>query len=438
MFGTLKFPKLSQKSLLEAFFTIGGRIVSVFIVIAATKFLTTFLSEAAYGQLALYSITATLPSTFFFGPLGQGIMRLFPVAKEKNELAPFHHQYLRLYRRGAGFILGAGVVAAFICWFSGETKWAIASLLIAVYNVFNALNYFQYGLQNAARKRILALGLETGDRVLQQSLAIGLLLWVSGDPLMVISGYLLAALVFSLVNHHYYQKSFPEIASPPAFEPKGRYSNDILQYSWPFIVFGIFFWFQNASDRWGLELLRSTESVGQYAVLNQIGFQSLTLIFGSIGYFLIPILFNKAGGLQNSQRVEEANQANNLFLWFNALLTFFLFVLFWFFGEEVVRLLSDEKYVEVVAPLLPFMVLAGGLFNFGQNYSNRFMLSMQTNLLLTPKILAAVVGCALNIAAAIFYGLPGLAAALILTQAIYVISLVIMWQWIGSGMLISK
>lgn len=427
MFALLKFPKLSQKGLIEAFFTIGGRILSIFIVIATTKFLTTFLSETAYGQLALYSITATLPSTFFFGPLGQGIMRFFPVAREKNEVGVFHQHYVRLYRRGTTLVIAAGAVASLICCFLAETKWAVACLLIAVFNVFNALNYFQYGLQNAARKRILALGLETGDRLLQQSLAIALLLWVSDDPLMVMVGYLLGSLIFMLINKYYYRRSFPETSSVSTLQPKGAYSKEILLYSWPFMVFGVFAWAQNASDRWGLELLQSTESVGQYAVLNQIGFQSLTLIFGSIGYFLIPILFNKAGNLQNKKRVEEANYMNNLFLWFNALLICLLFNLFWFFGQEIILLFSDEKYVKV-AHLLPFMVLAGGLFNFGQIYSNRFMLSMQTNLLLVPKILAAVVGCSLNIISAIFYGLPGLAGALILTQMLYVLVLMICWK----------
>lgn len=427
MFASLKLPKLSQKSLYEAFFTIGGRIFSVLIVIAITKFLTIFLSETAYGQLALYSITATLPSTFFFGPLGQGILRLFPVAREKNEVALFHQHYVRLYRRGTALVLTVGVAASLICCFLAETKWAAACLLIAVFNVFNALNYFQYGLQNAARKRILALGLETGDRLLQQSLAIVLLLWVSDDPLMVMVGYLLGSLIFMLINRYYYRQSFPETSSVSTLQPKGAYSKEILLYSWPFMVFGVFAWMQNASDRWGLELLQSTESVGQYAVLNQIGFQSLTLIFGSIGYFLIPILFTKAGNLQNKERVEEATHMNNLFLWFNALLTCLLFILFWFFDQEIILLLSDEKYVKV-AYLLPFMVLAGGLFNFGQIYSNRFMLSMQTNLLLWPKILAAIIGCSLNIMAVIFYGLPGMAGALILTQILYVLVLMIYWR----------
>jgi O-antigen/teichoic acid export membrane protein len=428
MFALLKLPEVSRKSLYEAFFTIGGRILSVLVVIASTKFLTTFLSEADYGQLALYSITATLPSAFLFGPLGQGIMRIFPVAKGKNEIGPFHSQYLHLFRTGAGFILAAGVVSALVCWLSGEIKWAVACLLIAAFNVFNSLNVIQYGLQNAVRNRTLALGLETGDRVAQQAIAIGLLLFVSSDPLVVIVGYLLSSFLFSLINRHYYRQSFPDAQSVISEQrPQGDYAKDILRYSWPFIVFGIFFWFQNASDRWALALLKSTESVGQYAVLNQIGFQSLGLLLNSVSYFLIPILFNKAGNLQNSQRVEEAHQVNNLFLWFNALLTLSLFILFLFFGKEVIRLLSDEKYVKV-AGLLPFMVLAGGLFNFGQSYSYRFMLSMQTHLLLMPKIVAAVVGCALNIVAVIFYGLPGLAVALILTQLIYVLSLIICWE----------
>jgi O-antigen/teichoic acid export membrane protein len=115
-----KLSGVSRKSLFEAIFTIGGRMLSVFLVIATTKFLTTFLSEADYGQLALYNITATLPSTFFFGPVGQGILRFYPIAKEKQQLGAFHRAYNTLHSYGAKAALAAGFFAALTCWFTGQ------------------------------------------------------------------------------------------------------------------------------------------------------------------------------------------------------------------------------------------------------------------------------------------------------------------------------
>ena len=431
MFSSIKLPAISQKSLWEAFFTIGGRFVSIFLVIGTTKFLTTFLSEADYGQLALYNITATLPSTFFFGPLGQGILRLFPVAKENNEIGTFHYQYHQLFSKGALVVFVAGLIGALICWGYGNIKWSIAIMLIAALSIVGSFNTFRYGLQNSIRKRTLAMGLETGDRVLQQVLSILLLWYISGNPLIVLLGYLISSVSFLLINRYYYQKSFPETTQIPIIKGNTNYRKNILQYSWPFIIFGFFTWFQTASDRWVLEILRSTELVGQYAVLNQIGFQSLGLLFGSISYFLFPILFNRAGSLQNKEQFDNANHINNWYLWFNILLTVVLFLLFWQFGEEVIRLLSAEKYVKL-ARYLPWMVIAGGLFNFGQNYANRFMLSMQTNLLLFPKIISAILGFIFNIVGAYYYGLPGLIISLVVTQTLYVLVMILFWRFKGN------
>lgn len=437
MFSSLKLPAVSQKSLYEAFFTISGRFVSIFLVIGTTKFLTTFLSEADYGQLALYNITATLPSTFYFGPLGQGILRLFPVANEKNELNAFHHQYHRLFLRGAEIVGILGVIGAMICWFYGNVNWSIALLLISGLSIVSSFNTFRYGLQNSVRKRTLSMGLETGDRVLQQTLAILLLWCISGNPLVVLVGYMLSSLVFLLINKHYYQKSFPETARRQDDNDHKEYRERILQYSWPFIIFGVFAWFQSASDRWVLEILRSTELVGQYAVLNQIGFQSLGLLFGSVSYFLFPILFSKAGSIQNKKQFEDANHINDWYLWFNVAFTAFLFLIFWLFGEQVIRLLSAEKYVKL-AGYLPWMVVAGGLFNFGQNYANRFMLSMQTRLLLYPKIIAAVIGIVINFLFVHYWGLQGLIVGAVITQTAYVVVLIITWTRLASTAYLSK
>lgn len=425
-----RLPTISRKSIYEGFFTIGGRLLSVLLVIGTTKFLTVFLSEREYGQLSLYNISSTLPSTFFFGPLGQGLMRYFPIARDKNEVSQFHQEYTSLYRKGSWGVLIAGTLAAIICLIFNEFSWAVAIALMTVYNILSAHNTFQYGLQNAARNRMLAMGLETTDRLLQQGLAILLLWLVTGDPLIVFAGYVVSSAVFYFLNEYYYRKAFPEVKEAPKGGVGQFYHKGILQYSWPFFVFGIFAWIQNAADRWSLEMLRSTEEVGQFAVVNQIGFQSLGLLFGSIGYFLFPIMFNRAGNLSNQKQFENANHINNLYLLFNACLTIFLCVIFVIWGKEIISLLSDDKYAHL-SYLLPYMVIAGGLFNFGQIYTNRFMLSLQTNLLLYAKIVAAVVGTVSAFVAVWLSGLEGLIGAAVCTQFIYVSVLHLTWKQRG-------
>lgn len=408
-------------------FTIGGRAVSIFLIIGSTKFLTSYLSEAAYGQLALYNITAILPSTLFFAPLGQGITRFYPVAKEQQDIQAFHYQYQHIFNAGAKIVLVIGFIAACLCWFAGLRDWSISCILTAGLGIVSSLNTYRYGLQNSMRKRHLALSLEITERVFQQGLAILFLWLISSNPLMVIFAYFIASSVFYAINQHYYLKTFPEIRNKPPEAASNQYSVELLRYSWPFVLFGVFYWAQNASERWILDFMRSSEKVGQYAVLNQIGFQSLTLLYGSISYFLFPILLNRAGTTRQNRQFEDANNLNNWYLWFNILLTLTLAAVFYVWGPLIIRVLSAEKYVKL-AGYLPAMVLAGGLFNFGQAYSNRFMLAFQTKKLLVPKITVSVSAVLLNFAGVYWYGLPGLVAAILCTQVIYLFALVVVWN----------
>ena len=109
-------------------------------------------------------------------------------------------------------------------------------------------------------------------------------------------------------------------------------------------------------------------------------------------------------------------------------LTSLLFLIFWLFGESVIRLLSHEKYI-AVAPFLPLMVLAGGLFNFAQNYSNRYMMALQTKNLILPKVAASVAGILFNLAGAYWFGLKGLIISVVFTQAFYVTMILIVWNF---------
>ena len=77
------------------------------------------------------------------------------------------------------------------------------------------------------------------------------------------------------------------------------------------------------------------------------------------------------------------------------------------------------------------MSIAGSLFIFGQNFSNRFALSMQTKLMVIPKSGAAIAGVILNIVFVKFYGLQGLVFAAILTQTLFVVLLIVIWQLSG-------
>ena len=69
--------------------------------------------------------------------------------------------------------------------------------------------------------------------------------------------------------------------------------------------------------------------------------------------------------------------------------------------------------------LLPWMLLASGLFAAGQTIALRLMSLLQTKMLIVPKILTAVFGIGLSSGGAYHSGIKGVVVAQVLFSATY-------------------
>jgi O-antigen/teichoic acid export membrane protein len=72
-----------------------------------------------------------------------------------------------------------------------------------------------------------------------------------------------------------------------------------------------------------------------------------------------------------------------------------------------------------VSPLLPGIVLSGGLYAAGQIAAQMLLTSFRTRQLLAPKVGTALLGIALNFAGAMLWGVRGLVAAGIAFGVVY-------------------
>ena len=74
--------------------------------------------------------------------------------------------------------------------------------------------------------------------------------------------------------------------------------------------------------------------------------------------------------------------------------------------------------------LLPWFVLAGGLFSTGQMLVLKILSEVRTRILLTIKIGTALLGVFLNILGAWIAGINGVVAALLIFSAIYALGMI--------------
>mgnify|MGYP005864662281 CR=1 FL=1 len=177
---------------------------------------------------------------------------------------------------------------------------------------------------------------------------------------------------------------------------------------------------QQVSDRWALESFASTADVGQYAVLFQLGYSPIIIVTGMATAFLAPILFQRSGDATNAVRNAGVNQLTwklaYLALVLTGLVTLFTFVAHnWLFSFLVASEYRSMSF------LLPWVVLAGGLFAAGQTLSLKLMSEMKTRALATAKITTALLGVGLNIIGALLAGLDGVVFALVAFSASYLL-----------------
>jgi len=194
----------------------------------------------------------------------------------------------------------------------------------------------------------------------------------------------------------------------------------IWGFSWPISVFGVFTWMQLASDRWCLELFSSTQDVGFYAVLYQLGYYPMTLLSGMMMQLLVPVFFQRAGDATNTTRNANVDKLNRQVVVALAALTGIAFCIAFFFHGNIFELLVATEYSSV-SFLMPWVLLSGGIYSIGQTIAVNLQCKMKTRELMNVKIWTALLGVALNILGASLYGILGVVAAGVLFSLAYLV-----------------
>ncbi len=402
----------------EGTWIIVGQIAVVLGSLVLVRALTEFLTPAEYGQLALGLTLVALFGQVVFGGLVAGISRYYAIAFEKQDLYGYLAASRRLLFYGTGVAVAIGSVAAFGAASFGYSQWfgiALAATLLAVLVGYNStLN----GIQNAARQRAI-VALHSGlNAWLKIGLAVALLLWLGTSSVTVILGFAASAFLVTLSQLVFLRRTIRPLpaGSPP---PRvGDWPAKIWIYSWPFSTWGVFTWMQQVSDRWALGIYGSTQDVGYYAVVFQLGYTPITLILGLAMTFLAPILFHRAGDATSVARNENVAQiiwriTIVALLGTGAAVLATSFLHHWLFSVLVA---AEFRWISY---LLPWVILAGGIFAAGQMLSLKLMSEMKARELLFPKIVTALAGVCLNVLGAAVAGVEGVVAAMVAFSMIY-------------------
>lgn len=392
--------------------TAGGSLVQV-------RVLTEFLSPNQYGQLSLANTLANLVNQIVMCGLISGIGRFYSIAAEKNDLAKYLRASFRLltYASFIIFLMGITIILGLI--FDNKNQFIELVVATLIFSILTSINSSLSDLQNAARKRKVVTFNNSLDAILKIIFAWMLLKLTGVSSLSVMLGFLLAAAA-TLVSQLLCLKYTIKTNDTAAQTHTNAWQQQIWSYAWPFSTWGLFTWAQQASDKWALELFSTTDDVGIYAVLFQLGYVPIGMIAGIFTSFLIPIFFQRAGDGTNHTRNSNVRRVNWVITLLGLGLTIFSFLLTLLIHEWIFSIFVTEPY-RSSSYLLPWFVLSGGMFATGQISALKLMSELRSRHLIPAKILTAIGGAMLNIFGAWYAGLAGVTTALVLFTATYLI-----------------
>jgi O-antigen/teichoic acid export membrane protein len=399
----------------EGAWIVVGQAAAVLGALAGVRLLTELLPPAAYGELALGLTVAALVNQTLLGPLANGVTRFYAPAQQQGELDGYLRAVRRLVAAASAAIVLIIVLTSAGLLFAGQARWialAAASLVFAALSGYNAI---LNGIQNAARQRaVVALhqGMESWARFL---VAAGLLLWLGANSAVAMAGFTLAVVLVLASQYAFFRRIAH--ANAAVAEPR-RWQRQIWAYSWPISAFGAFTWLQLASDRWALELFTTTREVGTYAALFQLGYYPMSMASTMAMQFLAPIFYQRAGDASDRRRNADVDRLSWKLSGISLGATALAFALALLFHRQIFRLLVASEYASV-SHLLPWMLLAGGIFAAGQAIALNLMSQMKTQAMMGAKIATALAGVALNLAGAYWLGIDGIVVAAVLFSVLY-------------------
>ena len=413
-FGSLRFKNIGRE-----FVTILiGNISSVIATFVGIKLLTSSLTPSHYGELSLWITLSTFPYLTIIGPLNNGITRYFSASLSQNTNLEYIKASFMLFKKSCNLILLFFAIICLFLYLFGKISWFFPLLLIFFYSIFSGINTILNGIQHALRHRA---SVEFNRSILAWSKYVFAVFFIrvfGSSSLFAIFGYLTSSLLVILVQFiqsRVYLYYIWEPVSNARIHIKS-WQQTIYTFSWPFATWGLLGWLRSSGDKWGLGLFTSTDDVGYYALLYQLGSYPIVMSVGLLTTTLAPIIYQRVGtGDDQTKLLTAFKTCNQITIYFLVLMSF-VTLLSIFISNQLILLVSDKSYLPV-AHLLPFIILASSIYEATRFYSVAFQAKNLSRELILPNNTCHMLGFVLVLLFAFLWGLNGVILAQVI-QAI--------------------
>lgn len=400
-----------------------GNALAMVLSLLGIRALTEFLPPIQFGRLYLLLTFSTFIQSVIFGPIGASAARFRSISVQNSSTREFRSAFFRFLVLASLLTCVLGLSA----WIVSETISGTVSIdvlvVLLVFSVSSASFSAVLGVLNADRKRKWVAFYRITEQWARYTAAVICIIIIGETFRAALFGFALAYVSLLIFNWRKASRlGHDQSGVEQGVRDEGWFYSEMFGYAWPFAVWGVFYWMQNASDRWALEILVTTHEVGLYSALYQLGYLPMLLACSLGVQFAQPIIFAFASR-SDSAGVRNAWQATRALGMICMSGTVIVTALAFFFHDLLFALIAGSNYREV-SYLLPFSLLAGGLFSTGQGLELFLLSGTSTIQLLPVKIATSIIGAVGSFIGAHLAGIEGVVIASVIASTIFCI-----WMW---------
>ena len=415
----LKYSLNIKRLFKETIWIVLGQVILILGSIYLIKVLTNLLSLKEYGTLSLLLTINGFFVQSLFSSITPGATRFYSEATRRNELGSYLHSLVESTKFLSKIIVFISLAIVTILFFLKIKQFSIYIAIIAfVYSSLNGYVSIFNAVQQANRKHNVVSFNQSLDSIFKIIFSISLIYLFAGKSYIVLVAFTLSSFIIFFLNLSIIKKEYNRLLFMK--DELIYWKKKIWDYSWPFVMWGIFSAVQLYSDRWSLKIYTNDSEIGLYTVIYQFGFTLMTTASGVFIALLTPIIFQKI----EDESSESINKITKNILIIGLAISIMAFVFTIFTHELMFYFFIDERYAKV-SYLLPWMILSGGINSVGQAYSLILMAKKKVLTLLPIKVVTSIVGIMLNIIGAKILGIKGVVIANLIFSFIFLLSLYI-------------
>lgn len=323
-----------------------GRAIDAVGSLVFLKMLSSLADKSDVGKYLLASSYLALALTISFSAFDQGFLRNVTEYRKQSTLAARYSGMLVSYLCIAIFLSGFYVILLSTFDFGTALQAVLAPLFLWL--IFEAIKNLNTTMASGLRSRSLiawASGVDYGCRI---GLLWAVYVWGTVSTgailyLLVAAGLAVSTVLLSAQRAQLSRFSWADARSTLF---------DSIRFSWPMIIWGMFGWLQNMSNRWMLNHFADLGVVAEYGVLVAIGTFPVTALLGLVGTYVVPILYERESSSAGSSRQIVRRVALGLTPFCGVLV---LIASIW--HREIMVLLSGKNYLEH-SYFLPYIMAA--------------------------------------------------------------------------------